>query len=570
MLKRILKLIFLLFSLQSYSQQEEKYPPRKLLITVEAADNDQLLISFIQDCLSDLVYENDKERKVYDSIFDSNTIHRSGFVESLIYDLNRPLSQGNQVNFNNAERAKRDTNYQEVLLRFNQVLLIQITNKPQSNIYYYVFTLFSVTASQSELNTIPVTSLVKSSDCIIDISNISYEKILRTTIQQVCIESNIPPIVHILSNAIPSSQGYYMAIDDTLSLWLSITDPDTRRARLKCSWTQIQSGPNSYLVVLDRFDTVQQIVFKNEGELVFTVKVNDQSAYSKPDTFVVHVISRPVIIKYFKGSFFKMWKSSGRVTHPFDDLYQPYLFSRHVDMIEFNRHYIWTGGNRPVDIGIVFTDSTRPGINEKVNVTREFTTVRLDTVFMIRQEALVKRSGTFYYQVTLADHGIKAPPLTIAQTYRKALPLYSCVGVTVGKFKPVEDEANLYFTAMFGFFLHPRIHLEYGVDFLLTDSLSGSSYPNHRLAMLIPLPFRFSKKGLLMAIEVDNAFLRYPATSKDFYPGIGFGLNTRLLYNIFPWIGTSFRIHYTTISSKSSPNHFFSAGIGIVILPIRK
>jgi hypothetical protein len=563
-------MFFLLLSVQCCSQQAEKYPARKLLITVEAAQNDQLLIGFIHECLSDLVYENDKERKVYDSIFDSNTIHRSGFVESLIYDLNKPLGQGAPVNFNNPERIKRDTGYQDVLLRFNQVLLIQITNKPQSDIYYYVFTLFSVASNYSEKKAIPVTSLVKSSDCIINITNISYEKILRTTIQQVCRESNISPSVHILSNAVRSPQGYYMAKDDTLSLWLTITDPDTRRARLKCSWTQIESGSNSYPVTLDRFDTVQHVALRNEGVLAFTVKVNDQSADSKLDTFIVHVISRPAITKYFKGSFFRFWKSSGRVTHPFDDLYQPYLFSGHVDIIEFNRHYIWTAGNRPVDIGMVFTDSTRSGTNERSDVSREFKTVRLDTVFMIRQEALIKRPGTFYYHVTLTDHGIKAPPLMIEQTYRKALPFYSGAGFIVGQFKPREDEINLYFTAMCGFFLHPRIHLEYGIDFPLNDSLPGRYYPNHRLAMLIPLPFRFSKKGLLIAIEMGNALLRYPPISKDFYPGLGFGLNIRMLYNTFPWIGTSLRIHYTTLSSKYPSNHFFSVGIGIIILPVRK
>jgi hypothetical protein len=257
-------------------------------------------------------------------------------------------------------------------------------------------------------------------------------------------------------------------------------------------------------------------------------------------------------------------------------LYQPYLFSPHVEIIEFNRHYIRTAGNRQLDIGLVITDSAGPA-TQQTNVSREFKIEPIDSIFMIKQEAPLKIADTFYYLVTLVDHGIKAPPITIEQIHRKAAPLYGFFGFSIGRFKPAEEKLNLYSTAGIGFFLHPRIHLEYDVEFPLSDSLWGRGqvwkHPNHRTAFLVPLPFRFSKKGLLIAVVTDILLFRYPTISKGLNSGMGFGVNVRMLYNTFPWLGTTMRFHYTFIRNlawQNAPERLLSFGIGFTFLPIRK
>lgn len=573
MFKGLLIIAGLLAGFCTYAQTATR-PPRKLLIVVEAAKDERLRISFIQNCLKDLVYENDKKRSVYDSVFDSQTIYKSAFVESLIYDLNKSLGLGDSVKTNSPERTKRDNVYQYNLLRFDEVLYIKITREaPGSKIFYYDFSLFSVVPGNSKM--IPVLQYVQSADCIIEPSNISCEGILRTTIRQVCIASNTAPQVHIISNATRVPQGFYIATNDTLKLRLLVSDPDTRPERMRYEWNIARNDTGCYPAFIDRTDTIQQIVVRHEGVLILTVKVNDRIADSKPDTIIVHVINKPVFL-YFKGSFIKIGKQSGRVTHTFDDLYQPYLFSSRVDMIEFNRHYISTTDNRHLDISLVFTDSVGPAA-PATNVSHEFKIKRLDGIFMITQDARVKAAGTFYYHVTLADHGIKARPLTIEQIYRKAVPFYTGFGFVMGRFKPAEKIFNQYSAPVLGFFLHPLVHLEYSIEFPLNDSLFGRGqtwkYPNHRTTLLVPLPFPFSKKGLLISLVSDLLLFRYPSISKGLYSGMGVGANIRMLYNPYPWLGTTMRFHYTFVRKlawQNSPDRFISFGIGFILIPVRK
>lgn len=575
MLKRFLIAAGLLSGLYNWAQETTGPAPRKLLIVVDAAKDERLRISFIQGCLEDLVYENDRRRSVYDSVFDSQTIYQSSFTESLIYDLNQSLGLDDTVKVNSAEKEKREEAYQDVLLRFDEVLYIKITREaPGSRTFYYDFSLFAIVPANEKA--IPVLRHMQSEDCSIEPSDISCESTLRTTIRQVCIAANIAPRVRIVSNAIRVPQGLYMAVNDTLRLCLLVSDPDTEPERMRYEWGMVRIDSGYYPAFIDYSDTVQQIVLRTEGILVLTVKVNDRIADSKPDTITIHVINRPVIVDYFKGSFIRIGKRSGSNTHPFDDLYQPYVLSRQVDIVEFNRHYICTAGNRPVDIGLVFTDSLAPAA-QHTNVSREFRVARVDSVFMIRHDAQIKKRGTFYYRVTLADHGIKARPLVIEQIYRKALPFYAILGFSIGHFKPAERKFDTYWATGIGLFLHPKLHLEYSIEVPLTDSVIGRGqiwkYPNHRTSLLTPLPFPFNKKGLLISFVSDILLFRYPSISKGLYAGMGLGVNIRMLYNPYPWIGTTIRFHYTFISDLTMhnvPKHVLSLGMGFIFLPIKK
>jgi hypothetical protein len=570
--------VALFFSLVVNAQQEEKSWQKDILILSGIKSDNQYVIDFTQQALDNMRYGKNNEQPFFRSVMNASELEDALYSDAMLASLQQTWgARPEPWNTGSPARTSRDSMFLSLLMNFDYLLRIEIVIAEDSistilekGEYYYKFSLQPVINTPGQF---PVPGRTTRAYLRIKKGK-EIRNQLKLKLRELFPESNEPPYIKIISGLTPYKGQFYMVPGDTLRLRLNVKDADSDPYLMNYLWKQLEpnAGAKSQLKPTD---STQQFVFRDTGTYSFAAQVSDRISFSNTDTFTLHCIAKPVIQKIRNCYYVRFKKKFHPIVHPFDAMYQPYLFFDTTTTRLFNITEIY-----PVQVpasDAIFQIVPVPSAGHIAD------SIEAATFFVYRNNGYVNvihrpvlhSPGVYDYQVRLYDHGIASAPVPLRLRYRKASPVYTQWGVFFGKFRN-DENAMLSLTSSVGAFLHRYLMAEYYMEFPLHDSLFGKGlswrYANHRLSFLTPVPLKRTR-GVVIAPELGIWLFHTPVVSKEFYSGMNFGLNLKLLYSTYPWLGTCYRIGYTEtrqLPGKPVKTGMLYMGLAFTIQPISK
>ncbi len=576
--KILIVFAMLFFSLVAVAQQEKPKTGKDLLMLFPAnpLPETQMMTPFVKKLLENMNDGKNKGIRLFRSVSSSADYSKILSAEEMLMSNKRLLGETHDMEkLQTPERKKRDSLYGKLLNNFDKVLLIELIYRNETNTtlippdhYLYYFTLQNIVNIPGNLpladETNSVSLLVKAGTDI--------RKVLVRKLRELFPESNEPPVIRISSSLAAYKGGYYCTPGDSVKLAFCISDADSDPYLFRYSW-KFKGRQGVLPDYVDSFDSTLTLVVHDTGTIFMLAQVHDEFSPSNVDTFRLHVIPKPQINLIRNCYYVHIGKKNGVLSHPFDALFQPYLFFDTTKTHLFNITEIYT--EHPPSAEAAFRISPLPSQGRVADsvAASEFRIDRNKSYLNLRHSPYRGKPGVYSYQITLFEHGIASNTMTLRLRYRKASAVYSQFGFIIGKFK-ADEKMYLGFTTTAGAFLHRYLSIEFSAEFPMVDSLFGRGtnlrYANHRISALTPIPV---KAGLIISPEIGFWIFRYPTVSTDFYDGVSFGINVKMLYTVFPWIGTCYRFGYTEtrqLPGRPVKNGFFYMAIGISIQPISK
>lgn len=537
---------------------------KRLLYAVETINCGAVNQAFIQACFSEMTFRDQQTLPVFEKITYLNSLTDLIDLEKRIYSyalfFNPQLHQHSEVS---STRLVRDSLLSAVLIDNNVFMLIKIRRDASGN-YSYNFTsteqrLDKVTTT-NDLNNLKFTSY----DALLTAPSENLYR-LRTALYNVIPDANRKPRCQLQTNAAVSENQYWFAAGDTLQLQTLITDDDSEF--FSYNWQVISSRKSS---APDTGKAMQLIHVLDTGLYYVVVSASDGINSSAPDTVKINVVIRPVItaVKDIDN-----W-----IPFPMKMYYQPHFTMQEYKTVRLKNKRLFL--NQEPSSSLTFTFEEEGNTNSKSDTAfqHQFKTERKSDYYSIWLLQRKKEAGEYNFAVSVTHHGLQSSPHAFSFKFRKASKIYFQAGFSVIHYSGGPLAKKVYSNQLgLGFFIHPKIHFDYMLQFPGIDNTHPQfgqnqtlKYPGHRFTVSYVIPAPKAQEALITADMLLTTF-RYPELSKNREAALGFGLTARLFY-IHSFFGVYLRSAYVFLRPTAGSDLPFGAFIftvGCSVQPVK-
>lgn len=560
----ILLVILPLWAFATNARANQPKTQKRLLYAVETINCGAVNQAYIQACLSEMTFRDQQTLPVFEKITYLNSLTDLIDLEKRIYSyalfFNPQLHQHSELS---STRLIRDSLLSTVLIGNNVFLLIKIRRDESGN-YSYNFTsteqrLDNVTTT-ADLNDLKFTSY----DALLPAPSENLHR-LRTALYNVIPDANRKPRCKLQTNAAVSENQYWFAAGDTLKLQTMIADDDSEF--FSYNWQVTGNRQNS---VPDTGKDRQAIKIHDTGLYYFIVSVSDGINVSAPDTARINVVVRPEITAV---KDIDHW-----IPVPMKMYYQPHFAMQEYKTIRLKSKRLFLNQELSPSLTFTFEEEGNPNSKSDTAFQHQFRTEIKNGYYSIWLLQRKKEAGQYNFAVTVTDHGLQSSPHAFSFKFRKASRVYFQVGHSILHYSGGPLAKKVYSNQLgLGFFIHPKIHFDYMLQFPAIDNTHPQfgqnqtlKYPGHRFTISRVIPVFAAQEALITADMLLTTF-RYPELSKNREAALGFGLTARLFY-LHSFFGVYLRSAYVFVRPTANSDLPFGAFIftvGCSVQPVK-
>ncbi|MCU0433144.1 MAG: hypothetical protein MUC87_06810 [Bacteroidia bacterium] len=554
--------LFIFFMHHEKLKAQPAFPAQQLLYAIESPDSVMMHNGYIRSCLEGMTYRDQQTLPLFSKLTCLNDLKDIIDLESKIYSFARFFDPNNSAAFQHSPaRMKRDSLLAGLLTTNDAFLLVKIRRNESGNYIYN----FSYT--EDRLNNVDVNPelQIDSYDAILANPVRDIEK-LRIALYNVCRKANRSPQHSIISNAVLTRNALWLAAGDTLKISALINDDDSEYFRYE--WT-VKSARKQ--IACDTGKSIQLLRLNDTGLYHIQLRISDGITSSATETMRVTVVFRPQISRIIPIDRF--------IPTPLNMYYQPHFTMNEYKVVRQKSQRMYMQ-NFPADKpNFTFFDEKNQNAANDTVFQNQFSVKARKEYYEIVYRQREKEAGFYRFAVTVTEHGLTSAPGTFTFQFRKACKAYFQAGVSSVHYNTGPGPKKVYVIHPgIGFFVHPKVHFDYQLEFAGLDNthpLFGQNqvlrYPGHRFTVSHVIPLRKADE-VLWTIDMTLVTFRYPQLSENREAALGFGSTMRLLY-IKSVGGIFMRGAYVLLRPKSGsiiPSGAFVFTTGASLQPVRK